>query len=274
MVGTAAAVAFGIVIGAVTLTHAAGIPAQDSAAATGTATPAASATSPTTGRTATPSATGRPATTPTGESSAPAATVTPAPRVGAPIASDDSLVTIGDSIMAGYGLDDSSTAAWPVLLGEQTGAPVTNDSCSGAGFIAVGDCGTDYDGLIDQAAAAKPGLVIIQSSDNDLGQDPTALATATTQTVDALHAAVPDARIVGLSTLWDQPGAIPDEVPQSSADLQQAVTAVGGTFVDLGQPIAGQDGLLQSDSEHPTDLGQRALASDVLADLRGSGIES
>ncbi|MCJ1714465.1 SGNH/GDSL hydrolase family protein [Curtobacterium sp. VKM Ac-2922] len=191
---------------------------------------------------------------------------------GAPVTSDTAVVTIGDSIMAGHGLDDPSDA-WPVLLGTETGQAVTNDSCSGAGFIAVGDCGTDYDGLLAAAVASAPGTVLVESSDNDLGQDPTALAAATTSTIAALHAALPHARIVGLSTLWDQPGTVPDEVAASSADLQHAVQAVGGTYIDVGQPIATGAGLLQADSEHPTDAGQQVLATAVLADLRAAGIE-
>lgn len=196
------------------------------------------------------------------------ATVAPA-SASAP-ADRSAIVTIGDSIMAGHGLSDPGSTAWPVLLGEETATTVTNDSCSGAGFIAVGSCGTDFAGLIDEAVAAHPHLVVIESSDNDLGEDPAALARATMTTVAAIHAALPDAQIVGLSTLWDQPGATPAEVSASSADLERAVDAVGGTYVDVGQPIAGRAGLLQSDSEHPTVAGQRVLASAIVQDLRAA----
>lgn len=212
------------------------------------------------------------ASTPTPTTPAAGSAATSGPAVGGVISDDTTLVTIGDSIMAGHGLADAATGAWPVLLGTATGDHVVNDSCSGAGFIAVGSCGNDYQGLIAEAVAADPGIVIIESSDNDNGEDPTTLATATTETVAALHAAVPTARIVGLSTLWDQPGAVPAEVEQSSDDLRTAVTAVGGTYLDIGQPIAGKDGLLQADDEHPTDAGQQVLASAILADLRAAGI--
>lgn len=215
----------------------------------------------------TPSPSRAPSPTP-----APAATPQALADAGAPVTDDTAVVTIGDSIMAGYGLDDASTGAWPALLGAQTGLAVTNDSCSGAGFIAVGDCDTDFDGLVSTAVAAHPAVVVIQSSDNDFAADPTALAEATTDTVATIHALLPDAEIVGLSTLWDQPGTVPDEVAESSADLQRAVNAVGGSFVDIGQPIAGHADLLQDDSEHPTDAGQQALAVDILADLRAAGV--
>lgn len=148
------------------------------------------------------------------------------------------VATVGDSIMAGHGLDPAQ--AWPMLLGAQTGVVVSNFGCSGAGFVAVGDCDTDYSGLVDQAAAVHPDVVIIQSSDNDFGQSDDAIAAATHATVASLRAALPTAEIVGLSTLWDQPGDIPDQVASTSDDLRDAVESVGGTFIDLGQPLADQ----------------------------------
>ncbi|WP_139195036.1 SGNH/GDSL hydrolase family protein [Curtobacterium sp. MCBA15_001] len=248
-----------VLTSAMTLTVVVGLVGWDAATST-TSTSATSAGSTASG---TSTATASGTATPT----LPASTAQ-----GAPVDDDAAMVTIGDSIMAGYGLDDASDA-WPVLLGAQTGASVTNDSCSGAGFVAVGSCGSDYAGLLSAAVAAKPGIVLVESSDNDLGEDPTALASATTTTIAALHDALPDARIVGLSTLWDQPGTVPDEVADSSADLQQAVQAVGGTFVDVGQPIATGTGLLQADSEHPTVAGQQVLEGAVLDDLRAAGVE-
>lgn len=189
-----------------------------------------------------------------------------------PSASEEHVVTIGDSIMAGYGLD-SEDRAWPTLLAAKDHFEVTNVACSGAGFINDGDaCNTHYDGLVSQAVAAKPTLVIVQSSDNDMGESAGDIQRATSETIEDIHSALPHAEIVGLSTLWDQPGSIPDEVPVSSDALEAAVTAVHGKYVDIGQPIAGGHGLLQSDSEHPTVAGQRVLADAIGKDLAQAGI--
>lgn len=182
------------------------------------------------------------------------------------------VVTIGDSIMSGHGLS-SESKAWPALLRYSGGTgTVTNLACSGAGFVQAGACGTDYDALVDRAVAADPTLVVIQSSDNDLGESAADIRQATEQTVEHIRTALPDAEIVGFSTLWDQPGAVPAEVSQSSDDLRSAVALVGGTFIDVGQPIAGTPGLLQSDNEHPTDAGQTVLALAFAADLHRAGI--
>lgn len=176
------------------------------------------------------------------------------------------VTTIGDSIMAGKGLD--AAQAWPALIDDDPGVSVRNLGCSGAGFIAVGSCGTDFAGLVPQAVSSAPQLVLLESSDNDLGEPAAPLAAATTQTVAAIHKALPHAEIIGMNTLWDQPGAVPAEVGASSADLQRALAAVHGTYVDIGQPLAGQASLLQSDSEHPTVAGQVVLARTVRAALR------
>ncbi|MCJ1713633.1 SGNH/GDSL hydrolase family protein [Curtobacterium sp. VKM Ac-2922] len=202
---------------------------------------------------------------PTRASAGATATATTTPPRGTRV------VTIGDSIMAGYGLD-SAADAWPAMLGRVDHLRVTNLGCSGGGFVAVGDCDTDFAGLVAQAEAAHPAIVIVQSSDNDLGQDAATIESATAATVAQLHAALPSARIVGLSTLWGQPGDVPDEVAQSSASLQRAVQAAHGTFVDVGQPLAGHADLLQSDSEHPTVAGQRVLTRVIQHDLRRAGV--
>lgn len=198
--------------------------------------------------------------TPQGEASAGAAPTPPAPV---------RIVTIGDSIMAGYGLDPAD--AWPALLATDEGATVTNLGCSGAGFVSVGDCDVSFDGLIDEAVAADPDIVIIQSSDNDDGEDDL-LAGATMSTLVALRDALPRARIVGLSTLWNQPWEEPDEIDASTDALEDAVRAVGGTFVDIGQPLSDDPDLMQFDDEHPTAAGQEALLEAILAALAGEGV--
>lgn len=190
--------------------------------------------------------------------------------VGTPDAAT-TVVTIGDSIMAGYGLDPDS--AWPVLLAGKTGVPVVNLGCSGGGFIAVGGCGTDFEGLIDQARQQNPAIIIIQSSDNDDDQSAPAIRDATLRTVSALHAAAPDALIVGLSTLWDQPDEQPSTIGAATAALRAALSSVGGTFVDIGQPLAGNPQLLQADDEHPTVAGQQVLVRAIGDRLADAGIE-
>lgn len=210
------------------------------------------------GCTSAPSSLARPAT----EASAP----TPTPSApGTPV-----VATIGDSIMSGHGLEDG--ADWPTLMSDDRDDTVVNVACSGAGFIAVGSCGSDFAGLIPAAVKDRPAIVIVQGSDNDHTQSAPALDAATRAMIDTLHRALPEAQIVGLNTLWDQPTPAPAEIAYSSASVRAAVTAVGGVYVDIGQPLQGRLGLLQPDDEHPTVAGQQVLLQAVEAALDAAGV--
>lgn len=208
----------------------------------------------------------RPDSAPRPATAAPTASPTRTPTV----ASDAVIVTIGDSIMSGYGLDPDE--AWPALLGEQTHLDIVNLSCGGAGFVVDGDCGTNFSALAQEAIDLKPTMIILQSSDNDADEDADDIDAATRTTVEQLHDALPSTQLVGLSTLWNQPWEAPESIEWSSNALRSAVDAADGTFVWLGQPLQENPELLQWDSEHPTAEGQRYLAHHVRAVLAHAGI--
>lgn len=217
-------------------------------------------------RTASPTPTASPSVT-SEASETPPATAAPAP---ASISQPQTVVTIGDSIMAAYGLDDDE--GWPELLATGTPSKLVNLACSGAGFIAVGGCGTNYAGLIGQAVQAQPTVVIVQSSSNDMGQSDAAIDKATTATMAALRAALPDATIVALSTVWNEESSPPAEVESSSRAIERAAAAQHGIYLDLGQPLEGHPEWMQSDDVHPTSDGQRVLAESVRDRLASVGI--
>lgn len=160
--------------------------------------------------------------------------------------------------MSGFGLNLGQ--AWPTLLAKEEHLTLTNLACGGMGFVVAGDCGTPYSGLIPAVAALQPQVVIVQSSSNDFGEDPDEVRAATIATIDQMHQAAPDAQIVGLSTIWNDDSDLPDEVASTSGDLQEAITLIGGTFVDVGQPLAGHPRWMQDDDVHPTARGQEAIA--------------
>jgi acyl-CoA thioesterase-1 len=178
------------------------------------------------------------------------------------------VLTIGDSIMRGHGL--ASTQAWPFLVGEADGWSVTNDGCDGAGVLtpgAIEQCGgTDYAGIIVGAAALQPDIVIIEGSSNDFGQDNSALEAATTSEVRSIRSEFPSAQIVGLSTLWGST-VPPAQLYQIDAQVKQAVEAVGGTYLDIGQPMEGHPELMQAGDVHPNEAGQAVLATTIEAAL-------
>jgi acyl-CoA thioesterase-1 len=157
------------------------------------------------------------------------------------------VVAIGDSIMKGWRLD--------------------NLACDGAGFLAVGndsDCGEAFAGLVAKAVALHPRTVIIEGSSNDFGESNDALMPETVAQLAQLRAALPDAQIIGLSTIWGDT-SVPAQLTDIDEQMRVAVTRVGGQFLQIGQPLGGHPEWMQSDDVHPTADGQLAIYASVQA---------
>ena len=185
--------------------------------------------------------------------------------VGPAVAGDDhpTVAVIGDSIESGMNLDPDE--AWPALIAVDRRWGVQNHSVPGAGFLALGPDGRTFDAQVDEAIADDADVVLIGASDNDLGEDTSAVASAMTKAVERLRDALPDAHILGFNALTGE--ASDDDLAPLNDALRAAVTAVGGRWLDLGQPYRGQAGLVQDDGEHPTPAGQQAIAATVLERL-------
>lgn len=181
----------------------------------------------------------------------------------APTASAQRVAVVGDSIESGLGLQPSE--AWPALVAETRDWRLDNLSVPGAGFVAQGADGHDFSAQVDTAIASNAQLVFIGASDNDLGEDAGAVSSAMQTAVNRLHSALPDAHIVGFNALSGS--ASDDELAPANTALEQAVDAVGGQWLDLGQPYRGLAGLVQDDGEHPTLPGQQAIAAVVESKL-------
>ncbi len=169
------------------------------------------------------------------------------------------VLTIGDSIMKGFGLPTSQ--AWPALIAAQNGWDLTTLACNGAGFLTIGstqDCGNNFPGVVVAAAALHPDIIIISGSSNDFGENNTALLDSTITALTRLRAEFPNARIIGLSTVWGDT-APPAQLAQIDTQVTQAVEQVGGTYLDIGQPLASHPELMQADDVHPTADGQLVL---------------
>lgn len=180
------------------------------------------------------------------------------------------VVTLGDSLMSGFGLEPEQ--AWPALLATRAHVSVTNLACPGMGFVVQGDCGTAYAGLVPAVAALQPQLLIVESSSNDFWEDEDEIRVDTADTVDQLHSAAPQARIIGLSTIWNDEADVPGDTQVTSDALKDAVDKVGGTFIDVGQPLQGHPEWMQEDDVHPTPRGQRAIEQTVMSALQDADV--
>jgi acyl-CoA thioesterase-1 len=180
-------------------------------------------------------------------------------------ASQPRLLAIGDSIMKGHGL--SADQAWPALIASSRGWTLDNLACDGAGFLTPGDktdCDDTFAGLIAEAVKLQPRTVIVEGSSNDFGESNQALYKETVSQLQKLHTALPHARIIGLSTVWnDTP--VPEQLAHVNNQVKQAVLKVGGRYLDIGQPLFGHPEWMQSDDVHPTAAGQQAIEAAVEA---------
>jgi len=176
-----------------------------------------------------------------------------------PVAPKPEVVAIGDSIMKGHGLTEAE--AWPALLAAEDGWSLDNLACNGAGFLTTGDhndCDGTFAALVDRTLKLQPHTVIVEGSSNDFGEDDEALFQETVNELKELHRVLPDARIVGLSTVWNDTPA-PAQLAHVNEQVARAVRQVGGRYVNIGQPLAGHPDWMQSDDVHPTAAGQAAI---------------
>lgn len=173
------------------------------------------------------------------------------------------VVAIGDSIMKGHGL--TAAESWPALVADDDHWRLTNLACDGAGFLKTGnsdDCGNDFSGLVSEAAAKHPQLILISGSSNDLGLDDAELKKQTDSVVAALRRKLPEAIIIGISTVWNDT-ATPDQMNDINDQVRSAIRSAHGLYLNIGQPLAGHKEWLQSDDVHPTVEGQRQLALSI-----------
>jgi len=176
-----------------------------------------------------------------------------------PVIPKPEVVAIGDSIMKGHGLTEPE--AWPALLAARDGWSLDNLACNGAGFLTTGDhndCDGTFSALVDTTLRLQPHTVIVEGSSNDFGEDDQALYQETVNELKELHRVLPDAHIVGLSTVWNDT-AVPAQLAHVNEQVARAVRQVGGRYVNIGQPLAGHPDWMQSDDVHPTAAGQMAI---------------
>lgn len=193
----------------------------------------------------------------TGQDSTPAAdtTVQPADR--------QTVLFLGTSLTAGYGLSDPALA-YPALIQaklDSAGRPfrVINAGISGessAGALAR----TDW--LLQQN---RPDVLVIETGANDglRGQNPDSVQGRIQQIIDRAMRLDPQPRIVllGMEAL---PNLGADYARRFRAIYPALARANGAVLVPfLLAGVAGVDSLNQDDGIHPTPRGQRILAEHV-----------
>jgi acyl-CoA thioesterase-1 len=117
-------------------------------------------------------------------------------------------------------------------------------------------------------------MIIVSGSSNDVGENNTALSDSTVTALTLLRAEFPNAQIIGLSAVWGD--TAPRPTRPDRCPVTHAVEQVGGTFLDIGQPLRGHPELMQADDIHPTAETQPGARTphDVRQHQRGGGFRS
>lgn len=175
-----------------------------------------------------------------------------------PIAADTTVAFVGDSIVHGQGLPEGT--AWPDLVGADLGWDAINLGCNGGGFIAPGSCDTPLGERAADVAASDPSVIVVAPSRNDLGYPVTDVVDAIAPAVTALASAAPQALIVGVSAVWG-PTERPSDLDSYNTALAAAVLAIGGRFLSFQDPLRDAADQFLADGIHPTEQGQRLIAT-------------
>ncbi|PZS29905.1 MAG: SGNH/GDSL hydrolase family protein [Pseudonocardiales bacterium] len=167
---------------------------------------------------------------------------------------------VGDSYTVGFGASDLSHR-WSTLVAQHFGWTEKNFGIGGTGYAAAAPA---YPTRIPAVAAVNPEVVIVSGGFNDLIQGVTDIQfqQAAYMTFALLRSALPRARIVAIRPFYPASPPTP-RVPVIAEAVRQAVTAVGGIYLDIGSPLAGQTADMSIDQIHPNDTGYRSLADAV-----------
>jgi lysophospholipase L1-like esterase len=176
---------------------------------------------------------------------------------------------IGDSYTVGS-TTRLSGRGFPGILSAFRGWEMVNLGIAGTGYATnrdeswcpAGGC-HDYAGVIPNAVSHEPAIVVVSGGRNDLARNTVdeiepIVAAFYTQ----LREALPDARIIVTSPIWDDPPP-PRSLLELSDIVEREAARVGAEYLDLGDPLEGRPDLIASDGLHPNEAGLQTIAERI-----------
>jgi lysophospholipase L1-like esterase len=165
---------------------------------------------------------------------------------------------LGDDWTAGLGAT-TKRKRFTSLVAGALNLRERNFGADRSGYAATSSSGKDYDGMVADLVAAKPQYVVVGGGRNDVVEDDLSTATANAATLfQTLHRKLPDATLVAVAPTWgdsDPPAALAD----LARAVKKAVTAVGGTYLDIRDAVRGHPDYMADDAD-PNNAGYAALA--------------
>ncbi|WP_062211147.1 SGNH/GDSL hydrolase family protein [Demequina oxidasica] len=190
------------------------------------------------------------------------------PSADAPVA-----LFLGDSYAQGTGLSESELPTrWTTVLSGRAGWSEINAGCNGSGYTRRGGvCATNYVERVPALANADPDIVIVSGGVNDLSASRELIDMRVPETFTALREAFPEAQIYAVNGIYYTGLVTPALLAYLNEAVEHAVTEVGGSYVDIGEPLLGHPELMGPDTLHPNSAGHALITDLTLQELSRVG---
>jgi lysophospholipase L1-like esterase len=173
-------------------------------------------------------------------------------------AGDPVIAFLGDDWTVGVGAGRRAER-FSTLLCRQLPARERNFGVPGTGYAKTSDAGGAYQARVEAVVAAHPQVVVVSGGRNDRSDYPATAADAARRLFATLHTRLPDAVLVAVAPFWGDSDLPPEMVALGRA-VEQGVTAAGGTYLDVPDPIHGHPTLMADDAD-PNAKGYAAIAA-------------
>lgn len=209
-------------------------------------------------------------------SPAPTPAPSPTPPSVPPVPQKPVAAFVGDDYTVGVGATARGNG-WADVLASQKGWDIRNLGHKSTGYVsslngnpALAACDREacprYGNLIDRLKSMQPSVVVVSGGRNDVWQDASNTAAEIDGFYHRLAEALPQARIVVVTPVWDASTA-PESLSRVSQQVKMSAASVGAQVIDIGQPLQGRPDRLVASGTYPNDAGHRAIADAVVAAL-------
>ena len=189
-------------------------------------------------------------------------TPTPTPSASATTAPQPVVAFLGDSYAAGTGASAPSNG-WTDRVSQHLGWVEKNLSRTTAGYSTLGEPGeTSYRARMNALVATGAQIVVVSGGRGDVGVGATQFRADVRATLVGIRAGLPNARILVVSPTWGNDPA-PARLIAVGAIVRAEAVRARVTYLDIGEPMAGNLALMAVDGWHPNDAGHEAIAAAV-----------
>jgi lysophospholipase L1-like esterase len=185
--------------------------------------------------------------------SSPAAPTSTATKQSEPI-----VAFLGDDWTAGTGAS-SRDHRFTTIVSHDLQLDGRNFGADGTGYAMATSADGAYASRVAAVAAAHPDVVVVAGGRNDANDSAATVAARARSLFRRLHAKLPRATLVAIAPMWGD-SARPATLRHIGVAVKHAVTAVGGTYLDLPDPIRGHPRFM-ADAADPDDAGYAAIAA-------------